>query len=139
MKPLEILIKEENGKRYIRCLVRKRWLVLGPEEWVRQHLILHLTNNLKYPILRIGVEVKLNYNQINKRADIVIYNKEGKATWIIECKEQGVNLTNEVMHQVLIYNSILDVKYVSITNGLNTISWERINNEFKLIENWPEI
>ena len=43
------------------------------------------------------------------------------------------------MHQILIYNSILDVKYVSITNGLNTISWERINNKFKLIENWPEI
>lgn len=139
MKPLEIKIKEENQKRFIQCLIRKKWLVLSPEEWVRQHFVLHLINDLNYSIIQLGIEVSLKYNQINKRADLVVYNKQGNASWVIECKEQSVNLTNEVLHQALIYNSVLDVKYVSITNGILVFTWEKTDHEFKLIEKWPEV
>jgi hypothetical protein len=139
MKPLEIKIKEENQKRFIQCLIRKKWLVLSPEEWVRQHFVLHLINDLNYSIIQLGIEVSLKYNQINKRADLVVYNKQGNASWVIECKEQSVNLTNEVLHQALIYNSVLDVKYVSITNGILVFTWEKTDHEFKLLEKWPEV
>jgi hypothetical protein len=139
MKPLEIKIKEENQKKFIQCLIRKKWLVLSPEEWVRQHFVLHLINDLNYSIIQLGIEVSLKYNQINKRADLVVYNKQGNASWVIECKEQSVNLTNEVLHQALIYNSVLDVKYVSITNGILVFTWEKTDHEFKLLEKWPEV
>lgn len=135
----KLKLKEENGKKWINCLIRKRWLILTPEEWVRQHFLLFMINELKVPLLRIGVEVNLKYNQLNKRADIVVFNNHGKAYWIIECKEQSIKLNDDVLQQVLIYNQVLDVKYVSITNGENVLSWEKLENNYIKTDQWPEI
>lgn len=96
--------------------VRGRWLVLTPEEWVRQHIILHLTEKLGVQPHRIGREVLLAGG---KRADLVVYDRRGEVVMVVECKAQSVTLGGDVLEQVADYNLRLGgVRYLVITNGV---------------------
>jgi hypothetical protein len=109
-------IKTENGKEYIFCIVRKRWYIITPEEWVRQNFLLYLHQTLGYSLQIIAVEKQITLSELKKRFDIVIY-KDSKPFMIIECKEMNVPLTDTTIAQVLRYNAILQAPYVVITNG----------------------
>lgn len=109
-------IKTENNIEFIFCIVRKRWYIITPEEWVRQNFLLYLHHTLGYSLQIIAVEKQIKLAELKKRFDIVIY-KNTKPFIIIECKELNVQLSDETITQVLRYNAILQAPYVVITNG----------------------
>ena len=112
-------MKIEGEKTYIFDVVRKKYLLLTPEEWVRQNFIQYLNKVKKYPLGLMGVEQMVKYNSLKTRADIVMYNTEGKANIIVECKAPDVKITQDTFNQIAKYNSQLKVKYLLVTNGMN--------------------
>ena len=112
-------MKSEEEKTYIFDVVRKKYLLLTNEEWVRQNFIHYLNKEKKYPLGLMGVEQMVKYNSLKTRADIVMYNTEGKANIIVECKAPDVKITQETFNQIAKYNSQLKVKYLLVTNGMN--------------------
>ena len=109
-------IKTENGKEMIFCVVRKRWFVITPEEWVRQNFLLYLNEVLGYSLQIIAVEKQLKIAEVKKRFDIVIYKNDAPYI-IVECKEMNVPLSERTITQVLQYNSTIQATYIVITNG----------------------
>lgn len=97
--------------------LRRKFVRLTPEEWVRQHFIRYLINQGGYPAGLIGVEIMINLNGLKKRVDILVHNRQGKPVMIVECKETSVELTNKVCDQIVEYNMALKVPYILITNG----------------------
>lgn len=130
-------MKNENGKQYIFDSIRKVWLVLTEEEWVRQNFVNYLITQLHYPSSMIALEKEISLNDLKKRFDILVYNKEHKPWMLIECKEPKVNLSEDVLQQVLRYNISLPVAYIVITNGSATVGWKK-ENELKLLAKMPE-
>jgi type I site-specific restriction endonuclease len=115
----KLKMKSEGEKTYIFDVVRKKYLLLTPEEWVRQNFIHYLNKEKKYPLGLMGVEQMVKYNSLKTRADIVMYNTEGKANIIVECKAPDVKITQDTFNQIAKYNSQLKVKYLLVTNGMN--------------------
>lgn len=112
-------MKSDGEKTYIFDVVRKKYLLLTAEEWVRQNFIHYLNKEKKYPLGLMGVEQMVKYNSLKTRADIVMYNTEGKANIIVECKAPDVKITQDTFNQIAKYNSQLKVKYLLVTNGMN--------------------
>ncbi len=126
------LIKTENGKEYIFCIIRKRWFIITPEEWVRQNFILLLTVVMKYPASLIAVEKQLILNDVKKRFDIVVY-KESEPHIIVECKEMNVALSESTLTQVLNYNLKMQAPYIAVTNGNFCKAFTKKENHFEEI------
>lgn len=101
-------------------VVRKMWVVLTPEEWVRQHLIHYMSNDRGWSISLMAVEKTLRYNGLTRRADLVIFNSALHPVLLAECKAPDVSLNQQVFDQAAMYNRALGVHYVLITNGLHT-------------------
>jgi hypothetical protein len=112
-------IKEENKRTQIFDTVRKKYVALTPEEWVRQHIIVFLITEKKYPASLIAVEVSLNRGTKKQRGDIVIYTNDGKPRMIIECKAPEVNITQDVFFQIARYNAPLKMNYLVVSNGIS--------------------
>ncbi|MDI3527215.1 MAG: hypothetical protein PWR03_1398 [Tenuifilum sp.] len=133
-------IKKQNGNRLIFDIVRKRFIALTPEEWVRQHIIHYLVYDLNVPIGLIGVEVGFNYNKVNHRADIVVYNREGFPLMIVECKAPSVEISQDVVDQICRYNYILQAEYLLISNGIKHIVLQvDTENKWKVLDNFPNL
>lgn len=111
---------QNNAKNVLQVfdIVRKKFVDLTPEEWVRQHLIHYLINEKQFPISVISVEKQLVLNGTKKRYDVVVFSNTLKPLLIIECKAPNMKLTNQTLQQALRYNLNLQVPYVYITNGL---------------------
>jgi hypothetical protein len=109
-------IKTENNREYIFCIIRKRWYIITPEEWVRQNFLNYLIYVLQYPASLIAVEKQLLIGELKKRFDIVVY-KNSLPFMIIECKEMNVPLSEKTVLQVLRYNSNVQAQYIVVTNG----------------------
>ena len=101
--------------------VRRKYVALTPEEWVRQHFVHYLVEHLKVPMSHIAVEKSLRVNNLAKRADIVIFKGGLKPILVVECKAPAVEINEEVFYQVLRYNMALRVDYLVLTNGLRHI------------------
>jgi predicted type IV restriction endonuclease len=110
--------KKQDGKVLILDLIRKKYVMLTPEEWVRQHFVHYLVNELKYPKSLFKVESGLKFNRIQKRSDILIHDRQGKAWMLIECKSPDIRLTQKAFNQVSVYNMTIGAKYLGVTNGL---------------------
>ncbi len=117
--------KEEDGKEFIFDEVRKQWLRLTPEEWVRQNFLQYLIQTKKYPASLIAIEKEIALGELKRRCDIIIYKNE-KPWMIIECKEMNVSLNDKVVNQILNYNQSLDVHYLIITNGTEIFGFDTI-------------
>lgn len=130
-------MKRENGKQYIFDSIRKSWLLLTEEEWVRQNFVKYLTTQLNYPSAVIAIEKEISLNDLKKRFDILVYDKQHKPWMLIECKEPKVNLSEDVLQQVLRYNISVPVEYIVITNGTTTVGWKK-ENGLKLLAQIPE-
>ncbi len=107
-----------NGKREIFDGIRKKFVRLTPEEWVRQHFLNFMVSHLGFPASLIVVEAELTYNQMKKRFDILAYRAGGSPCMVVECKSTSVEITQAVFDQVAMYNMTLLVDYVVVTNGL---------------------
>jgi hypothetical protein len=117
--PLKLSKKGEEI--YVWDIFRKRKLLLTPEEWVRQHVLHFLINNKEVPSQLIASEYSIEVNKMLRRCDGVIFNREGKAIAIIECKAPQIKLTEAVLHQIAQYNFKLRVNWLILSNGLQTI------------------
>ncbi len=114
----ERIREKQNGKQEIFDPVRKKFVRLTPEEWVRQHFINFLVNHHGYPASLLHVEATLTYNHLTKRSDIVIYGREGKPLMAVECKAPSVEITQKAFDQLAMYNFTLKVSYLVLTNGI---------------------
>jgi hypothetical protein len=117
--PTPLKLSKEGEQIKVQCLIRKKWLVLTPEEWVRQHVIGYLMHVKKIPSGSISVEKTLTYNQRIKRWDIATFDAAGNPSILVECKRTTVACTSEVMVQISAYQKIVQAKKLIITNGLS--------------------
>ena len=119
LPPYDYKLKKADGKLFIFDVIRKKYTYLSPEEWVRQHFVNYLINEMKYPRSLITVEEGLSYNQRLKRTDIVIFSRKGTPWMIIECKAPSVSLSEHTLFQASVYNVTLRAEYITITNGIS--------------------
>lgn len=112
-------IKREADKLQIFDRIRKKWLILQPEEWVRQHVVWFLIEEKKYPETLIAIEKSLKVNQLTKRFDIVLYNTAADPIIIVECKAPEIKIDENTLHQILRYNSVIKAPYLILTNGID--------------------
>ncbi len=118
-------IRKNEGKVEIFDIIRKKYIRLLPEEWVRQHMIHYLINDLKYPKSLIKVEAGLYYNRLNKRTDISVFNSAGQCHILVECKSYKVKLEQSTIDQLAVYNKQFNANFLLITNGINHFCCER--------------
>ena len=111
-------LKSNQNKTLIFDKLRKKYLVLTPEEWVRQHFVQFLIDEKKYPTSLIALEKQLTFNNLKKRSDILIFNKKGGHEIIVECKAPAIKITQDTFDQIARYNLKLKAKFLVVTNGL---------------------
>ena len=135
--PFKITLKD--SRHFIFDEVRKKHLVLTPEEWVRQHFIQYLILEKKFPRSLIQIEGGLSLNQLQKRTDIVIFNNQGIRIMVIECKAPAVKINQAVFDQAARYNSVHKTKWLVVTNGLKHCyaQIDHIQESFIFIEDLP--
>ena len=128
-----------DGTTQVFDQVRKKYLVLTPEEWVRQHFIYYLNQEKNYPLGLMGVEQMVKYNGMQTRADIVLYTTEGKPNMIVECKAPNVKITQDAFNQIAKYNFKLKVRYLVLTNGIQHFccQMDYETNGIKFLEEIP--
>ncbi len=118
LPPCSLRIKEEQGTRLIYDPLRRKYVALTPEEWVRQHFVNYLTGWLGYPPGLIRIEGSFRLNSMLRRADILVHDRAGEPVLIVECKAPEVKITQEVFDQVINYNFSYGVGYLVVTNGI---------------------
>jgi len=127
-------IKSENNKKLIFDSIRKKYVVLTPEEWVRQNFTKHLINEFGYPESLISIEQKIVVNNLTKRCDIIAHNKQGNPLLVVECKAPEVKISQKTFDQIAVYNMSLKVNYLVVTNGIThyccSIDHEKCNYSF---------
>lgn len=111
--------KNSENKTYIFDVIRKKFLLFTPEEWVRQHTLLYLMEEMKYPKSLLNVEKLVNVNGIKKRYDIVVFNNDGSIFLLVECKAPEVAISQKTFDQIAQYNLVLKAENLMVTNGLN--------------------
>ncbi len=117
-------VKQADHKLWIFDGIRRKYLVLTPEEWVRQHFIHYLIQYLHYPKGLISPERGTKYNTVSKRTDICVYDTAGKVCMLVECKASTVKISEATIHQATTYNQNIRAKYVVLTNGLDHYCWQ---------------
>ena len=117
--------------------LRKKSVRLTPEEEVRQWFISVLHEGMKVPEHMMGSEVAFQWNGLDYRADIIVYDRQAHPLMVVECKRPEVELSQEVVDQAIRYNHALDVRYIVITNGLKTFMFERKDEGFSFVEKAP--
>ncbi len=110
--------KNSENKDRIFDVIRKKFVVLQPEEWVRQHLVQYLIIEKKYPISLINVEKQVMINGLNRRYDIVVFNSDGSIEILVECKAPQIEITQHSFDQIAQYNFQLRANYLIVSNGL---------------------
>jgi hypothetical protein len=111
---------------------RKKWLVLTPEEWVRQHLVNYLVNEKKYPAALISLEKQLQLNDLIKRYDVVVFSRERLPFMVVECKAPFVAIDQQVVDQALRYNIKVNAPFVMLTNGVSDRIYNSRNESVEL-------
>ncbi|MDD6471882.1 MAG: type I restriction enzyme HsdR N-terminal domain-containing protein [Bacteroidales bacterium] len=111
-------IKDVDGQRLIFDQIRRRYVALTPEEWVRQHFVHFLTDQLGYPAGLLANEVQISLNGTKKRCDTVLYNRQRSPYMIIEYKRPNTVISDKVFNQILRYNLTMHVRYLIVSNGI---------------------
>lgn len=117
--PYPLQTAEMDGKRLIFDVVRKKWVALQPEEWVRQHLIHYLVQDQGIAPGRIGVEKEIRYHRLRRRFDVVVFGRDGLPWLLCECKAPDVALSDAALQQIARYNSVIRAPRLLVTNGLH--------------------
>lgn len=135
----ETKITIRDGKKVIYDVLRRRYVALTPEEWVRQHFIHYLVEHRGYPITLMANEVLLNLNGTKKRCDTVLYRRDLSSRMIIEYKAPHIEITQAVFNQISRYNLVLKVDYLIVSNGLKhyCCKMDYINQTYVFLEDIP--
>ena len=135
-----IRLRKQDEQLQIFDSIRGKWLVLTPEEWVRQNTIIYISDTLEAPMAHIANEVAITYNGLTKRCDSIIYDDYGNPLIIIEYKRTNVAITQHVFDQIATYNMQLRVPYLIVSNGLQHIlcKVDFENRKYIFAEQWPK-
>lgn len=138
---IEPRLSQRDGRLWVFDILRKKDLVLTPEEWVRQHWISFLIKEQSYPKGLLSLEKGLKYNQLQKRTDLLVYNKSGNVHLLIECKAPNVSLSQKTVEQACLYHSQLQSEYLILSNGMNhlCLQWILDEKRFEQIKSFPPI
>ena len=133
-------LKSSENKTLIFDKFRKKYLVLTPEEWVRQHFIHFLVDEKKYPTSLIAIEKQLTINNRKKRTDILVFNNEGNHDIIVECKAPSIKITQDTFDQIARYNLKLKANYLIVTNGLEHFycKMDFVNENYIFLKEIPD-
>src|SRR5215213_2516231 len=136
--PYPFKIKEdEERKEFIFDELRKTWLRLTSEEWVRQNFVQYLVQVMKYPSTYVAIEREIKLGERKKRFDIMVFNQAARPWMMVECKKMERKLDSTVIWQVLHYNIAVPVKYLVLTNGEQCLGYVKDELDFKPIEELP--
>jgi hypothetical protein len=140
LPPCSLRIKEGPGSKLIYDPLRKKYVALTPEEWVRQHFVNYLITYLNYPAGLIQTEASFRLNSMLRRADILIHDRNGQPAMIVECKAPEVKISQAVFDQVINYNFSYGVKYLIITNGITHYAGriDIAGRTFSLLDHIPD-
>ena len=130
-------IQSVAGKDQLFDPFRKTWIVLTPEEWVRQHILQYLVQVCNYPSAMIAVEKTIQLGELKKRFDIVVF-KQDKPWMIIECKEARVDISDKTVHQILQYQQVLVAEYLIVSNGHETYGAKIESGKLQALQNFPD-
>lgn len=114
---IQLQLRQDAGKAQIFDPIRKAWFILTPEEHVRQYWLKYLTDKLSYPASLIAVEKQITLGNLNKRFDVVVYNREHKPWMLIECKAPEIAINESTLNQLLRYHNTLQCRYWVLSNG----------------------
>ncbi|HTM97320.1 MAG TPA: type I restriction enzyme HsdR N-terminal domain-containing protein [Pedobacter sp.] len=133
-------ITQKDGLHFIFDEIRKKHLVLTPEEWVRQHFIRYLLKEKNFPATLLQIEGGLTLNQTKKRSDILVYDNRGEKIMVIECKAPSVPISQATFDQAARYNSIYKARWLAVTNGLQHYyaKIDHLNEKSVFIEELPD-
>ncbi|RYZ00098.1 MAG: type I restriction enzyme HsdR N-terminal domain-containing protein [Chitinophagaceae bacterium] len=129
--------REAGGKRQLFDGLRRSWVVLTPEEWVRQNFVAYLVSVLGYPATLIALEKEIRVGELRKRFDILVYNKDHEPWMLVECKAPEVPLAPHVLEQALRYHIAVPVDHIVITNGSATMAWKKEGGRLVELEQLP--
>lgn len=136
--PASFQIKEKDAKELIFDEIRKNWIILTPEEWVRQNFIHYLVQTQNYPAALIGVEKEISLGELKKRFDVLVYDRNHQPWMMIECKAMDVELSEKVLEQIIRYHVSVPVPYIVITNGSYTYAWKKKEGRLISLDEMPE-
>ena len=134
----EVKTRNLNDGKEVFDVIRKKWLLLTPEEWVRQNMIQYLLLVKEYPSSLIAVEKEIRLGELKKRCDLVVYHRNSLPWMIIECKEMNVPLSEKTLEQILRYHISLPADFLIITNGSYSFGFQKKDNGFFEINEFPE-
>jgi hypothetical protein len=117
---VQLKLRQQDGKTYVFDPIRKKWIVLTPEEHVRQYMIGYMTGMMQYPAGLLAVEKTIKVGNLDKRFDIVVYNRDHQPWMLVECKAPEVPVTEKTLHQLLNYQRTVQCNYWLLTNGHQT-------------------
>ncbi len=129
-------IETREDKEYIFDPLRKKWIRLTPEEWVRQNFLQYLIQVMEYPTALIAIEKEIQIGELKKRFDILVY-KDDRPWLLIECKEMNVPINESVMEQLLRYQITVQANYLIVTNGNETRGIGKENDQFTTLNAIP--
>ncbi|HPG11078.1 MAG TPA: type I restriction enzyme HsdR N-terminal domain-containing protein [Chitinophagaceae bacterium] len=130
-------IKKMDGKEKLFDPLRKKWIVLTPEEWVRQNFLQVLVQVQQYPATLIALEKEIRFGELRKRFDILVYDQDHQPWLMVECKAMDVDLSEKTLQQILTYHAGLPVNWLIITNGATTYGWQKANDGFVSVDSLP--
>jgi hypothetical protein len=131
-------IRKEEEKEFIFDELRKQWLRLTGEEWVRQNFLQYLLQVMKYPAALIAVEKEIKLGELKKRFDILVYNSDHQPWLMVECKGMDIALKEEVLQQALRYNIAIPVQYLIVTNGKYCAGFVKQGGQLNVIAALPD-
>jgi len=136
--PFEPRIRQQGTLNLVWDSIRRKWVVLTPEEWVRQHFIHYLRQVKGYPSALLAVEKNISLGELNKRFDIVAYSQDHRPYLLVECKEMNTPLSHHVLEQALRYNLAIQSKYLVITNGVECYAFAMKSGRLEALDGIPD-
>jgi hypothetical protein len=135
----DLKITKKESVFYVWCIVRKKKLVLTPEEWVRQHVIHFLINEKNVPLGLLASEFLISVNGLSRRCDLVVFDINKRPLLIVECKSVEIEINEKVLHQIAQYNFKLNTSYLFLTNGLTNVTCKinKVNKNISYFRDLP--
>ncbi len=130
-------MKKDNAKELLFDPLRKKWLLITPEEWVRQNFVQYLVQVMNYPSSLIALEKEIWLGELKKRFDVLVYNKDHRPWMIVECKGPDIKLNDGTLQQALRYNISVPADYLVITNGQYSFAWQKKEGQLHNIDELP--
>jgi type I site-specific restriction endonuclease len=138
LPPYDVKLRTVGQSKQIFDSLRRKYVLLTPEEWVRQHFIRFMISEKKYPASLMSIEKGLKLNTRQKRTDIVVFNQFGNPWMIVECKSPTVEITEDTLFQAARYNMTMNVQFISLTNGMEHFCCKVEKNAIVFLEDLPE-